>query len=198
MTHAFFATKPITKKATSSPLADEAVAIFGKKFPFDRPPVQVSPLTRVGMPYADIDGTILSKGGNGKRLTDISPDQARAAFNELARLYGDKEALGMIKALPVALTFGKTKFAPTLKALSEKFGEEKAKAAVIRNPGLLAIKPDDAASANEQTLVFSYLVGFTRPLGPVLLPALLIALFSPAIEATTGIPIRSTFLSLFN
>lgn len=186
------------KRPKSSPLCEDAVQIFGKQFPFDRPPIQSSPFIDFGMPYTDFDGTILMKKdgsrSSGKRLTDISRDQVRASFNVLASLYGDEQALGMVKALPICLAFNEDKFGPSLKAFSDVFGDDKAKAMVIRNPGLLAVTPSDAASATEQTMIFSYIIGFTRPFGRVLLPLLLFALLSPAIEAFTGIPVRSSFL----
>jgi hypothetical protein len=65
----------------------------------------------------------------------------------------------------------------------------------VRNPGLLAINPTNAAKSNEQTMVFSYLVAWTRPFGKVLLPGVLFLLLTPLIEQVTGLPIRTTFLS---
>jgi hypothetical protein len=194
--HAFFTSKPSVAK--SSPQADQAVAIFDKKFPFGRPPVARSKRISLGMPIADIDGTPVFKSTSvpGKRLTDITEAQARATFNELAKCYGQDEALDMVKALPVCLVFNKDGLGPSLKAFQEIFGEEQAKAMVSRNPGLLAVNPADAATVTEQTMVFSYLVGYTRPLGPVLLPLLLFLLLTPVLERL-GIPIRSDFLSNF-
>jgi hypothetical protein len=197
-TEGFFASKPGGAKAKSSPQADKAVEIFDKNYSFNRPPVKSSPLSRFGMPVKDFDGTVLQKraeGTAGKRLTDIDEKQARTTFNELAKLYGDEEALKMVKDFPICLVFNKNKFGHSLDALIRNFGEEKAKGMVQRNPGLLAITPEDAAGANEQTMVFSYLIGITRPASPILLPALFFALFSPAIEAVTGIPVRTAFLA---
>lgn len=185
-------------------VADNAIQIFNKTYPFNRPPVQSSAFVRFGMPVADFDGTILQKqkngGGNtGKRLTDITPKQARETFNEIAKLYGNDNAFDMVKSLPIILSFNKKEFNPSLKAMSIALkNEDIAKKVVQLNPGLLAVKESDAATVSEQTIVFSYIVGYTRPLGPVLLPALLLALFSPVIEATTGIPIQSSFLALFS
>jgi hypothetical protein len=192
-------------KTTSSPkqqiIANDAIQLFNASYPFNRAPLQTSSLVGFGMPITDLDGTILqkTKGTAGKRLTDITPMQARATFNELAKLYGSNEAYDMVKALPIILSFNKKQFAPSLQAMSIALGDpDRAKAIVQLNPGLLAITPINAATVSEQTVVFSYLVGYTRPFGPILLPALLLALFSPAIEVTTGIPIQSSFLALFS
>ena len=53
---------------------------------------------------------------------------------------------------------------------------------VVRNPGLLAATGRRIGS-QRSTMVFSYLVGYTRPFGSVLLLLLFLALLSLAIEA---------------
>ena len=58
-------------------------------------------------------------------------------------------------------------------------------------------RPADAAKVNEQTMVFSYLVGITRPVGGLLLGLLFAALLSLPVEAATGISFRSEILALF-
>jgi hypothetical protein len=193
--HAFAFSK---KSGAASPQADQAIEIYNTKYPFGRPPPVTSNRVRFGMPVKDIDGTLVfQKNSTGKRLTDISEAQARASFAELAKNYGPDEALEMVKALPICLSFNKDRFGPSLVAFGNVFGVEAARQMVGRNPGLLAVTPEDAATTNEQTMVFSYLVGYTRPLGPVLLPLLFFFLLSPAIEAWTGIPIRTDFLANF-
>lgn len=122
-----------------------------------------------------------------KRLTDISEQQARATFSELVKLYGDDRALDMVKAMPICLSFKKDRFAPCLAAWGEIFGLEQAQDMVKRNPGLLAVRPDEAAKASESSMVFSYIVAFTRPAGPFLLALLCFAVLTPFIEALTGI-----------
>ena len=121
--------------AKSSGAADQAVQVFAKKFPFDRPP---PPKTNtVGVPYADIDGTVIQKGNSGKRLTDISEKEVRSNFNEMAKVYGEQQALDMVTIMPIALTFNSKNFAPALKGYSAVFGEEDAKAMVGRNVSAL-------------------------------------------------------------
>jgi hypothetical protein len=196
---AFFTFPAVSGKSgpfsKSSPQSDAAVALFLETFPPNRPTIKGS---RVGLPISDVDGTpVFAINSTGKRLTDIPEANVRANFSALATLYGPEQALAMVQALPIALTFNSKWFGPSLKAFAEKFGTERAKAMVARNPGLLALKLSDAATVNDQTMVFSYLVGYTRPLGPVLLPLLLFFLFAPAIEVTTGIPVRSSFLAIF-
>lgn len=180
--------------------ADQAVAIFGKSFPFGRPPAPPSPLVRFGMPTQDFDGTQLMKSkykNPGKRLTDISEKDARANFAELAKCYGEEAALDMVKAMPICLSFYRKNYKPSLDAFSEIFGKEEAKGMVQRNPGLLAIKPEDAATSTDQTLYFSYLVGATRPVGGLLLGLLAFALLSLPYEAATGIVLREEILKFF-
>lgn len=206
--------------ATSSPLADEAFAVFDRAFPNRAEPLKESPLLNIGVPKVDIDGTkygyVIEQNKyvvtlqfvflnsarrqfdsevRGKRRTDISETDAKTTFNELSKLYGAENALEMTKALPVCLTFKRTLFAPALKEYANIFGEEEAKAMMCRNPGLLAVKPVEAARATDQTMQASYLIASTRPFGDVLLSTLAALLLIPAVEAVSGVPIRTTFFS---
>jgi hypothetical protein len=47
---AFFSAKPAKSKVSGSPLAEEAAAVFDKKFPFGREPPKPNPLGDFGMP----------------------------------------------------------------------------------------------------------------------------------------------------
>lgn len=138
-------TKP--KVALNSPEADEAIAFFQKKYPKKEPLTGSDSFSTFGVPKKDIDGSSIqtSTSGSRKRLTDIDEKEGRATFAEMAKVYGAEESLGMIKAMPIVLTFNKDNFAGSLAAWGENFGEEEAKAMVMRNPGLLAIAPKDAA-----------------------------------------------------
>jgi hypothetical protein len=186
--NSFFSAKPASKKVSASPLAEEAVAIYNKNHPFGREPPKPNPMGDFGMPNQDFDGTrVKSKNPSKKRLTDITPEQAKKSFNELARLYGDERALGMVKAQPICLAFDSTKFAQTCAGWTEVFGLEATQDMVARNPGLLAVRPEEAAKATDSTMAFSYIVAFTRPLGSVLLATLLLLLLTPAIESLTGV-----------
>jgi len=196
---AFATTK--TKAAASKPVAaDQAVAIFGKTFPYGRPPVPPSARVRFGMPTTDFDGSTVMQEkykNPGKRLVDITEKEARAAFVELAKCYGDQEALQMVKATPICLSFNKNNFKPSLEAFADIFGKQEAQQMVQRNPGLLALNPESAATATDQTMVFSYLVGYTRPVGPILLGLLAFALASLPFQAATGIVVREEILKIF-
>ena len=190
---AFFQTA--ARGGKTSALTEEAVQIFNKKYPFGREPPKANPLGDFGMPNRDIDGSVVKKTfTENKRLTDISEQEAKASFNELCKLYGEERALNMVKALPLCLAFDKRTFGASLKEWTDIFGEEESKDMVLRNPGLLAVRPDEAAKATDQTMTFSYIVAYTRPLGPVLLPLILFLLLTPGIEYVTGVPIRSSFL----
>lgn len=178
---------------------NEAIAIFDKTYPFGRPPAKPNPMGNIGMPNRDIDGTVIFDYGKpaatpGKRLTDITEPAARAAFTELSKLYGTDDALTMVAAQPIILAFNSKLWKDSLNEWEQLFGLEKAQAMVVRNPGLLAVKPSDAATTTEQAIVFSYIVAYTRPFSKVLLPGLLFLLLTPAIEQVTGIPIRSAVL----
>lgn len=183
---AFFSKSPA--KVSGSPLAPEAVAFYDKNFPFGREPPKANFLGDFGMPNQDFDGTrIKSKNPSKKRLTDITEAQAKKSFNILANLYGDERALGMVKAQPICLAFDTNNFAACLDNWSEVFGLEGAQAMVARNPGLLAVRPEEAAKATDSTMAFSYIVALTRPVGPLLLAGTLFLILTPLIESVTGI-----------
>jgi hypothetical protein len=199
--NAFFPQFQLSTVVAKSAFADEAIAVFGEKYPFGREPIKQPPfleaLLSAGVPARDIDGTEYKMNGDtkGKRFTDISEKQARATFAELSKLYGEEYALEMTKALPICLSFDKALFAGSLKEYIGIFGEEEAKAMVCRNPGLLAVRPAEAAKATDQTMKASYLIAVTRPYGKVLLPTLVFLLLVPTIEAVSGIAIRATIVS---
>lgn len=176
-------------RAKVSPLTDEAIAIYDKNFPFDRDPPNSNIMGNFGMPNRDIDGTPIKKEypSSKKRLADITPEQAKKTFSEMARLYGDERALTMVKVQPICLAFDSSTFGRSLEGWTEVFGLEQSQDMVARNPGLLAVRPDEAAKATDSTMIFSYIVAITRPLGPFLLIALFVLLLTPAIESLTGI-----------
>ncbi len=187
-TDAFFASKPVAKRTSVSPFTDEAISIYDKNFPFGREPPKPNPFIDFGMPNQDFDGTrIKSKNPSKKRLTDITPEQAKKSFNELARLYGDERALSMVKAQPICLAFDNQNFDKCLENWTNVFGLEASQDMVARNPGLLAVRAEEASKATDSTMVFSYLVAFTRPLGPILLATLFLLILTPTIEALTGV-----------
>jgi hypothetical protein len=185
----------LVRYAASPKPIDEAIAFYNEKFPFEREPPKPSPFTTLGM--SDKMKAQMESRNQRRRLTDISEKQARSAFQELAKLYGDDVAKQMVIDLPVCLSFERTWFKPSLGAYSEIFGKEEAKAMVARNPGLLAVKPSDAATVTDQTMTFSYLIAYTRPSSKVTLPLLFVLLAIPVVEAITGIQIRAAFFSLF-
>ena len=186
-------------KATLVTADQQAVDVYAKQFPFNRPPVESAPWVQWGMPKDDDKKGYNNRNKNnrGKRLTDKSEKEVRAAFAELAQNYGEEGALQMVQVLPICLSFNRKNFKPSLDAFSENFGEQKAKGMVRRNPGLLALTPESAATATDQTMVFSYLVGYTRPIGPLLLGSLSLALLSLPFQAATGIVVRDEIVKLF-
>jgi hypothetical protein len=64
----------------------------------------------------------------------------------------------------------------------EKWGYDKALGVVTRNPALLCVPPQgygSAATSGEETVVLSYIIDATRPLGKILLASLFLALLKP-------------------
>lgn len=100
------------------------------------------------------------------------------AFNELARLYGDEEALAITKLQPGSLKFRSDNFAPCLDAWTEQFGLENSQAMVRRNPGLLGISPSEASKPAEASMALSYVVAVTRPLPKIVAVGGLLAILT--------------------
>jgi phytoene dehydrogenase-like protein len=121
--------------------------------------------------------------GKSKPNTFYYRDSAYLAktFKELSRIYSDETAVRMVEAVPGALTFKPANFQPTLDIFAEQFGEEPARAMIIRNPALLSTPPDGpdgAANAAPTVMAVSYIVAATRPIGGVLIVLLFLLLGS--------------------
>jgi len=102
-----------------------------------------------------------------KFKSDAEKKERSQTFNEIARLYGDDATLEMVKILPMTLQFKRENFADCLDLCEEQFGLEKAQAMVLRNPGLLGVRPEQTDSA-ESAMFFSYVVALTRPLPKII------------------------------
>ena len=140
-TAVFMAVSKTRRKSAQSPLVEEALREY--KFTF--------------RPDNELPGT------KGRPIFSTSERQAKETFNELARLYGDEEALDMVKIQPMVLCFQSKNFEPCLDAWTEQFGLDAAKAMVNRNPGLLGVSPQLAAQPAEASMGLSYVVALTRP-----------------------------------
>ncbi|KAL3923398.1 MAG: hypothetical protein SGILL_001679 [Bacillariaceae sp.] len=187
MSDAFFQ-KTATTKTPS--LTQEAVDIFGNLYPYGQAPREktaLSKLSGIGVPKVDIDGTRYDKPRTGKRLTDISEKEAADSFNTLASIYGAERALDMVKIFPICLTFNKSEFKGSFEAWTEVFGEEETKEMYEKM----------ASKASDQTMVFSYIVGATRPIGKAGPISIMLLVLTPTIESLTGISIREPFLATF-
>jgi len=196
-TSSYFKVTRSSLQATAKPV-DEALAIYQKRYP-DKGSNKSLFFTSWGVPKRDIDGSQIKKSSStstNKRIFDIDDKQQRAAFQELARIYGQEVALQMTRDLPSILAFNRKNFKPSLQEFSNIFGTEEAKEMVARNPGLLAVSPAKAAESDDQTMQFSYIVAKTRPLGAVLLYGTLGLLSIPGIETLSGIPFRANILSM--
>ena len=192
--------KAVSNKNKIDPaVVDEAVELYQRKYPKRSGERQRSWFAGAGMPSRDFDGTqyaVAKSSAMGKSFADRDTAELQATFREMAQVYGSTQALDMVQNMPIVMAANRNNFAPSLAILGETFGPEDAKAMVQRNPGLLFLKPTGAGgadTADNLTMQFSYIVAFTRPLGPVLLYGLLFLLCSPAIEAATGLPLKETF-----
>ncbi len=179
----------------SSPLAQEAVQIYGDKYNYNKPPKEdtvFDSISRIGVPKTDIDGSqvMRAKAQPGRRITDMKEAEVAATFSGIAAVYGDERAIEMVRTFPFCLSFDKKSFAPTFAIWAEIFGEEETKDMVSRNPGLLAIQPKDAGINTDNTMMFSYIIAATRPIGLFGPAGIFALLMVPVIEGTTGIPIK--------
>jgi hypothetical protein len=189
-----------TSSVKTSPLAKEAVEIFGAKYPYDRGPMKsnvFNDIAKFGVPKIDIDGSaVLTKSAKktaSRRITDLSESDVVENFSALASVYGEERSIGMVKIFPICLTFDTNQFSKTFAVWSEIYGDDATRGMVSRNPGLLAVEPKDATQSSEQTMVFSYIIALTRPIG-IFGPIGILALLSvPGIEASTGIAITEPF-----
>jgi hypothetical protein len=191
---AFFGTAAGKKKSPakkkSSPLADEAVSIYTSKF--SQPVRDKLFWESWGMPdsYQKPEESTLS-------IFARKEAELVSTFDTIASLYGDEEALKMVKIQPGVLAFNRDNFGPSLEAFGDKFGADEAREMVVRNPGLLSVKPANAEAADDLTMQLSYVVDFTRPIG-ALGPFVILGLVSvPAIESVTGITRADLLASLF-
>ncbi|KAL7543269.1 hypothetical protein ACHAXR_012600 [Thalassiosira sp. AJA248-18] len=174
----------------SSPLAEEAIALYNTKYSGGGTRQKFF-FESWGMPDS------YEKPEDSGAIFERKADELKNAFNTLSSLYGEEESLKMVKIQPGILAFNKDNFGPSLDAFGENFGYEESKEMIIRNPGLLAVKPANAATADDLTMQLSYVVEFTRPIG-ALGPIIIVALLSvPAIEAATGVSRGELFSSLF-
>ncbi|KAL3783951.1 hypothetical protein ACHAW5_010465 [Stephanodiscus triporus] len=190
---AFFGTagkkSPVKK---SSPLVDEAVEIYTSKFNGSAGRGKFF-WESWGMPSSYQAPEDSSKLIFARKEADLV-----STFNVIASLYGEDAALMMVKIQPGVLAFNKDNFRPSLEAFSTKFGAEEAREMVIRNPGLLSVKPANAEAADDLTMQLSYVVKVTRPIG-ALGPFVILGLLSvPAIESATGLSRGDLFASVLH
>jgi hypothetical protein len=180
-----------TAKSAIKP-ADQAVVIYQTKYP-DKGPRKRAWNSAAGMNPKDLDGTTYSVAKTaemGKTFADRNEKDLKACFQDLSKVFGTEDALQMVKDFPIVLAITRKDLQPVMKAFSETFGEEDAAAMVKRNPGLLFLRPPVAATADDLTMKFSYIIAFTRPVGPLILVTLLALVCEPAFESFSGIPLK--------
>lgn len=183
------------KSAISNEATEEALAIYDKLFASKTGgSTSLSKFSTFGVPKRDLDGSSIRSKNPNVGIFYADPQKRKKAFQQIATLYGTEEALDMTRILPNILAFNADIFKPSLDEFATIFGEEEAKAMILRNPGLLAVKPVDAARSDDSTMVFSYIIAITRPAGAFLLFGLLSLLMVPVLEGITGVS-KADFLS---
>lgn len=128
----------------------------------------------------------------------IEPKQAQSQLQAIAKVYGEEAAVEMALKEPRCLFYNTAYMKPAFDAFAENFGEEETKGMVMRNPNLLAVRPDGyggASGAGNEAMYASYVVDFTRSFGGYITGLVFFLLSVPAIEILTGVP-RSEFLSV--
>ncbi|CAM9820652.1 unnamed protein product [Ectocarpus fasciculatus] len=91
--------------------------------------------------------------------------RAEGTFAEMCKVYGEDNAVQMVKNSPSCLGYDGSVFQATFEAFTEVFGEEETKGMVTRNPNLLAVRPTGfggAANAKSDTMQMSYVIAATR------------------------------------
>ena len=83
----------------------------------------------------------------------------------------------MTRNLPNILAFNVDNFKPSLDEFGIIFGQDEAKAMVVRNTGLLGVRPENAAKSGNSTMQF-------------------MVIFFSAIEGITGVSRAEFFSSL--
>lgn len=103
-----------------------------------------------------------------------------AVFATLTKTLGSEASAALCcKNVPTLLNAPEDRIKGNFAVYTEKFGEDKARGMVERNPSLLFIPTKGYGSAEvagDDAMVMSYVIGYTRPLGKVLLGALGLAL----------------------
>lgn len=153
-------------------------------------------------PSADAAVALFADLNAKKRSRPTVESDLRDNYAELSKIFGDEMSLGLVKTTPAVLQMERSYFAGTYAVFCEKFGVDETDALLLRNPGLLAIKPDGwgpdgyagAGEAGPETIAMSYVIAATRPLGKYGVFGLVGLLSVPALEQVTGIS-RSVLLS---
>ena len=183
------------KKAAStfsSELTDEAVGVYLSKYPVNTAGRKQLFFESWGMPES------YQTPKESESIFNFDETKLRATFNTLAQLYGEDDALKMVKIQPGILAFNKDNFKDSLENFGVTFGYDEAKDMIVRNPGLLSINPANAAKADDLTMQLSYVVEFTRPVGKAGPFIVLSLLAVPALEGFLGVSRGELFSTILN
>jgi len=121
----------------------------------------------------------------GTPIYGITDSQLMSQYNELVNIFdNEEELLVVIKLLPNILIGDLNRVRANYNIYVDKWGIDKAKGVIFRNPALLSVPPTgygSAEKAGDETVVLSYAIAATRPIGGLLLGALFLALSKPFI-----------------
>lgn len=146
----------------ASEFTQEAVNAFKKAYPNPRP------------------------GGN----VDLDAATLKSRFASLSKtLKGEENAIVAVRNVPEVLLINSALIKANFDVFEKKFGEEKAIGLVQRNPNILSVPTKGYGSAEvagDETIVMSYVLNATRPIGKPLLAILFLALAKPVIFYLLG------------
>lgn len=141
---------------------DDAIAFFKKQTPNPRP------------------------GGS----YDVTEVELKARFDVLSNLFkSESKALNVVQAVPAVLTVSKERVKANFEVYEAKWGYEKTCGVLLRNPNLFNVPTrgyGSAETSGEETIIVSYVVAATRPIGGVLLGLLFISLAKGVINGFMG------------
>lgn len=112
-------------------------------------------------------------------------------FNALAKALGgdNTKAVKVVEIFPEVLSVDPKRIQDNVNLMSSKWGEEKATDVILRNPNILSIATTGYGSLTSSLnagdggdlVAASYVISLTRPVGPILITALILALAKAAI-----------------
>ena len=118
----------------------------------------------------------------------ISDSDAKRTYSAISAAYGETTTMSMFANSPAIMRADVSEIAPAAAIYKETYGEESARALLVRNPNLLFCTAEKASKAGGDAMALSYVIAATRgPQGLALQLLLLGLLLSPVVERVTGV-----------